>query len=62
MPLFKYRGVQSAREDYTESGTVVAQSEEDAKRKLKALRFDQIHVRRLGGFKALVGRFTANIR
>ncbi len=62
VPLFKYTGIQSAREDYTESGTVLAQSEEEAKKKLKALQFDRVHVKRLGGIKAIVGRFIATVR
>lgn len=62
MPLFKYTGTQSEREDYTESGTVLALSEEEARRKLKALQFDRVRVKRLGGLKAFVGRFTATVK
>jgi hypothetical protein len=62
MALFRYSVWTSACEENNESGTIVAASEEEAKRKLRALKFDHIHIRRVDGLKALIGQFTASIK
>ena len=62
MPLFRYTVSMTGREEYTESGTILAHSEEEAKKKLKALKFDQIRVRRVEGLKGVLGRLTATIK
>lgn len=62
MALYHYSAATKAREDHTESGTVFARNEEDARKKLRALRFDHIHLRKITGLRRLIGRFTANVR
>jgi len=62
MPTYRYTASASSREDHTESGTILADSEEEAKKKLKGYRFDQIHLRRVGGVAGLLGRWTATIK
>ena len=58
--VFKYTA--SSREDHTESGTVLAHSEKEAESKLRMLDFNKVTLKRVGGFHALWGRLTANIR
>lgn len=62
MPVFAYTSVVKEREYMTESGTVVAKSEAEAKQKLKALALGNAKVRRLKGLRALIGQFRADIR
>ena len=62
MPVYRYTASASSREDHTESGTILADSEEEAKNKLKALRFDKTHLKRVGGIAGLFGRWTATIK
>lgn len=62
MAVYKYRASASAREDFSESGTIVADSEEEAREKLKQFHFDKIYVKRITGLAALLGRLTANIK
>jgi len=50
------------QEENVESGTVVADNEEQAKKKLKSLRLDGIQLKKVGGLMGLVGRWTADIR
>jgi len=60
--LFRYAAVASSREDYAERGTIIAETEEEAKKKLRALRFDQIRLHKVTGLRAVLGRFTATIK
>lgn len=62
MPLYKYVATETSREEHSESGTVVARTEEEARKKLKQLRFDEIHIKKVAGLMGLVGQFTANIK
>jgi len=62
VPLYKYVATETSREEHSESGTVVARNEEEAKNKLKQLRFDQVRIKKVAGLMGLVGQFTANIR
>lgn len=62
MPLYKYVATATAREDHSESGTVVARTEEEARKKLRQLRFDQVQVKKVAGLMGFVGQFTANIK
>jgi len=63
VPLYKYVATAtSGEDDQSERGTVVARTEEEAKKKLKQLRFDQIHIRRVAGLMGFVGQLTANIK
>ncbi len=60
--LYRYTAAMSTREDHTEKGTVRAVSEKDAKKKLKALRFDRIHIRKVNGLRSVFGQLTATIK
>ena len=62
MPVYKYTATANSGEDHYESGTVVATSEQDATKKLRALRLNRINLRKLSGVRALFKQFTANIR
>jgi hypothetical protein len=41
---------------------VVARTEEEARKKLRQLRFDQVQVKKVAGLMGFVGQFTANIK
>lgn len=60
MTLYRYTA--SAREEHTESGTVLANSVEEAQKKLKALQFQKVHIKKVGGLMGLVGRWVADIK
>ena len=62
MALYRFNAETKSREEHMESGTIVAQSKEDAKKKLKALQFVHIYVKRVGGVKGFFGKFTAGIK
>ena len=62
MALYRYSAGMKSREDLTESGTIVAQSEVEAKKKLEALKFDHIRLRKMQGWKAFVGQFRPTIK
>jgi len=62
VPLYKYLAMASSGEEHTESGTIVADSEEEATKKLQELKFDRVQLKKVAGLKGLVGQFTANIR
>ena len=62
MPVFRYKATTNLQEENVESGTVVADNEEQAKKKLKSLRLDGIQLKKVGGLMGLVGRWTADIR
>lgn len=46
----------------TETGTVVASSEEEARRKLAQLKIRNPQLKKLTGLKALLKQFSADIR
>jgi len=58
--LFRFKA--TTREDCTESGTVLAEDERAAQKKLEALQFQKVQVKKVGGFRALIGRWVADIR
>jgi type II secretory pathway component PulF len=60
--VYQFRAVDRKREDSTESGTVVADNEEEARRKLQPLGYTEIRLKKLSGFTAWLKRFTADIR
>lgn len=62
MPVYHYTASIGSREDFSESGTILANSAEEATRKLKLLRFDKIRLKRVEGLAALLGRWTATIK
>ena len=62
MAVFRYSATIKNREDYRESGTVVARTEDEAREKLKQYDFANARLRRLGGIGALFKAFTADIK
>jgi len=58
--LFKYTA--STGEDHRERGTIIARTEDDAKKKLRAMQFQEIHIKRVDGFMGWIGRLTADIK
>ena len=60
--LYKYTVTYKNREDFMETGTVVAKDEDDAKRKLKRLEFDKVKLKKQVGISALFRQFTADIK
>lgn len=62
MAVYQYTGTIKEREEYTESGTIVADSEKDARAKLETMRFQNVRLKKLGGIKGLIKSFTADIR
>lgn len=62
MAVYRYSAINSKREEYTEKGTIVATSEDDARKKLKAFNFDEIRLKKVGGVAGLLGKFTADIK
>lgn len=62
MAVFEYKASMKDREDFFESGTIVARDELEARKKLQALKFDHIRLKRIGGVAGLLKRFTADIK
>lgn len=62
MAVFRYEGTIRGREEYTESGTAVAKSEEEALQKLRRSGLENISLERLRGLSALVKRFLADVK
>lgn len=60
MTLYKYTAI--VREEQRESGTVLAASEEEAQKKLEALQFQKVQIKKVGGLKGLMGRWVADIK
>lgn len=62
MPVFRYKATTNLEEEHVESGTVLADSEEQAQKKLKSLRLEDVQLKKVRGLMGLVGRWTADIR
>lgn len=60
--VFRYKVSIADREDFQESGYVVAPDEGEANRKLRNLGFDAIRLRKLTGFAAFIKQFTADVK
>jgi hypothetical protein len=50
------------REEMTESGTIVARDEENARKKLERLDLVDVRLKRIGGISGLFKSLTADIR
>ena len=59
--VFKYR-IALGPEDFMEEGTVIAQDEYEAKKKLKSMDAKQVSLKKLTGLNAFVKRFTADVK
>ena len=62
MAVFQYKATIPDREDYFETGTVVARDELEAREKLKKLNFKSIRLKRITGFKSFLLWFKADVR
>lgn len=62
MSVYKYRILLNRGEEFEEEGTVVAKDEAEAKQKLKPLKYNEIHLKKLSGINALFKQFTADVR
>lgn len=60
MAVYEY--VAMGREDQEEVGTVVAQDEEEARRKLKALQFQKVRLKKVGGISGIFRKINADIK
>jgi type II secretory pathway component PulF len=60
--VFKYSAVAKNREEMTESGTIVADNEQQAREKLERMDLSDVRVRRIGGISGLLKSLTADIR
>jgi type II secretory pathway component PulF len=60
--VFQYSVTLREREDMTETGTVVASSEEEARQKLAQLKIRNPRLKKLTGFKGLLKQFSADVR
>jgi acyl transferase domain-containing protein len=60
--VFRYVASMKHPEEHTDTGTVVARDKDEAKKKLRAFRYDRITFKRLHGWSALVGKFTADVK
>ncbi len=62
MAVYQYSGTILDREEQVETGTVVAENEKDACEKLRMYRMENVRLKRLKGFTAFMGKFSADIR
>jgi hypothetical protein len=60
--VYKYTVVLSQREDTVESGTVVAKSETEAKKKLQRLDLNNPKLKKVTGLSGFFGRITADVK
>ena len=61
MSVYKYKAA-LGREDFMEEGTIIAEDELDAKKKLRAMDARQVSLKKLTGLNAFVKKFTADVR
>ena len=62
MAVFRYKAMRGEREEFAESGTIVAKDRGQAKVKLNKHGFDKVRLKRIRGMAALWARFTADIK
>ncbi|MFO7976796.1 MAG: hypothetical protein R6V12_19460 [Candidatus Hydrogenedentota bacterium] len=62
MAVFKYSAVVRNREEMTESGTIVADNEQQAREKLERMDLSDVRLKRIGGLSGLLKSLTADIR
>jgi hypothetical protein len=61
-PVAVYQYVAVGKEDSEEVGTVVAQDEKEALRKLNALRYEKVRLKKVGGFSGIFRKITADVK
>ena len=62
MVVYEYSAVSSENKAHVEQGTVLARDKVDAFDKLKRRHLSDIRLKRMEGFSALIGKFTASVR
>lgn len=62
MPVYEFVAVNTKREDSEEKGTVVADNEEEARKKLRQLGCDKIKVKRISGISGFFKAIRPDIR
>ena len=62
MAVFKYSGIVKNREEMSETGTVVANSKQEAEIKLQKHDLINISLKQITGISAFFKSFSANIR
>ena len=62
MAVFRYQATRKLRENFMESGIVVAKDSDEAKAKLKQYGFSEFRLARVRRLAALWKRFTADIK
>ncbi len=62
MAVFSYKVIIKEREDAIEEGTVVANDESDARRKLERYSYRNVRLRKLSGVSAFVKKFSADVK
>lgn len=60
--VFKYSAVVKNREEMSESGTIVASNEQQAREKLERLDLTDVRLKRISGISGLLKSLTADIR
>lgn len=60
MAVYEY--IALGKEDQEEVGTVVAQDEEEARRKLQAFRFQKVRLKKVGGISGIFRKMNADIK
>lgn len=62
MAVYKYTGTIADEKDRVESGTVVADSPESAREKLRKYRFEKVKLRKVSGMSGFFMGFTASVK
>lgn len=62
MAVFEYTAMDKRREDHVESGTVVADNEDEARKKLRRLNYEVVRVKKMKKISGFFKAFTADVR
>jgi len=60
--VYRYSATRRNREDHSESGTVLARNESEARDKLKRLDLDDIRLKKVSGFSGIWKRISVDVR
>ena len=60
--VFEYEAISNNGEEYDDTGTIVAENEDEAREELWKMGFREIRVKRVRGFKAFLKTLTANTK
>ena len=62
MAVYRYTGTVTYKDDCVERGTVLAQSEDEAREKLRKYRVEKVKLQKLHGQSGFFSGFTASIK